>query len=77
MSYKNSNMSVVAYANGFTLWHYTTQDPMEKIEDLYYFVEINNLIRTGDVVYILTNGLCYQRQFVNMKDKGIKLVKLR
>ena len=77
MAFKNLNMSVLAYANGFTLWTYTTQDSYEKIEDPYYFKEIDNLIRTGDIVYIRTNGLCYQRQFVNMKDKGIKLLKLR
>ena len=77
MAYKNMDMSVLAYASGFTIWHYKTQDPYEKIEEPNYFNEINDLIRTGDVIYILTNGLCYQRQFVKMKDKSISLIKIR
>ena len=26
MAYLSKNLSVLAYANGFTLWHYTTAD---------------------------------------------------
>lgn len=26
MSYLSKNLSVIAYANGFTMWHYTTTD---------------------------------------------------
>lgn len=34
MAFKNRNFSVLAYANGFTLWHYATnEDTLEQIYD--------------------------------------------
>ena len=27
MAFQTKDLSVLAYANGFTLWHYTTADP--------------------------------------------------
>lgn len=49
----NKNMSVVAYANGFTLWHYkSTQDSLEQIEWAGYFDKIVTLMAIGDIVII-------------------------
>lgn len=53
MGFQNKNMSVVAYANGFTLWHYVSKD--EKLKDickLGYFNRIITLANTGDIVII-------------------------
>ena len=49
----NKNMSVIAYANGFTLWHYkSTQDSLEQIEGAGYFDKIIMLMAIGDIIVI-------------------------
>lgn len=55
MAFRNRNMSVIAYANGFTLWHYKAELD-EKLKDIVgdtkYFTPIYTLINTGDIVII-------------------------
>ena len=48
MSYAHNNLSVLAYANGFTLWHYTTDDT--SIVTAGYFNDAAEMLRTGDVI---------------------------
>ena len=53
MAFNNKEMSVVAYANGFTLWQYTSNvDKLEDICELGYFNRIITLANTGDIVII-------------------------
>lgn len=53
MAFKNKNLSVIAYANGFTLWHYVSSaDEMETIEASNYFAAVKTLMNTGDIVII-------------------------
>lgn len=53
MSFKNNNLSVVAYANGFTLWHYKTkEDDLKTIKNNYFPQEITNLMACGDIMII-------------------------
>lgn len=68
MSYKNKNMSVIAYANGFTLWQYKTDDSIDLIdENLGYFPKsIVDLMAMGDMIFISSKGLTYIRQVVNI-----------
>ena len=57
MAFKNLNMSVIAYCNGFTMWHYSTKDSIEDIiKDSSYFKSIYTLCALGDVIYITSNG---------------------
>lgn len=49
----NRNMSVLAFANGFTLWHYKSrEDSLEKIERAGYFDKIVTLMGFGDIIII-------------------------
>ncbi len=32
MAFQTKDLSVLAYANGFTLWHYTTADPGRRLD---------------------------------------------
>jgi hypothetical protein len=50
MAFQNKNLSVIAYANGFTLWHYGTQDKSSDIMSDGYFNDIRTLINAGDIV---------------------------
>lgn len=53
MAFKNKDLSVIAYANGFTLWHYaTTEDTLETIKNNYFNKEVINLMACGDIMII-------------------------
>lgn len=67
MAFKNKNFSVIAYANGFTLWHYVSADDSLKdiVNDVKYFSVPRLLMNTGDIIMI------------NAKDStGIRYVEL-
>ena len=50
MAYVAKNLSVLAYANGFTLWHYTTSDTANTVDTAGYFNSAADMIRVGDIV---------------------------
>lgn len=52
MSFKNKNLSVVAYCSGWTLWQYRTEDMFEEIDGNYFPVEIKKLMAVGDIIII-------------------------
>lgn len=50
MSCDAQNLSVLAYANGFTLWHYATKDPASEVDDAGYFDDAADMLRKGDMI---------------------------
>ncbi|HLO77112.1 MAG TPA: hypothetical protein VK196_11720 [Magnetospirillum sp.] len=50
MSYQSKDLSVLAYANGFTLWHYTTVDTALTVDSTGYFNAAADMLRAGDIV---------------------------
>lgn len=48
MAYKPSDLSVLAYANNFTLWHYTTTDAAVTGAD--YFNASADMVRVNDLI---------------------------
>lgn len=50
MSYDAQNLSVLAYANGFTLWHYATDDTAAQVDDAGYFDAAVDMVRKGDMI---------------------------
>ena len=57
MAFQNKNLSVIAYANGFTLWHYKANETMAAISTSGYFSPVNTLMKTGDIILInASNG---------------------
>lgn len=60
------NFEVMAYNSGFTVWHYNTNDDIEKVLSPNYFVEARSLINQGrgaDVVFITVANDVYLRKF--------------
>ena len=53
MAYEPNNLSALAYANGFTLWHYKSSDLSANIDTTGYFNDAANMLRVGD--FILAN----------------------
>ncbi|MBR3511215.1 MAG: hypothetical protein IKN73_04100 [Alphaproteobacteria bacterium] len=54
MAFQNKNLSVIAYANGFTLWHYKENVTLATITASGYFSSLKTLMNSGDI--ILING---------------------
>lgn len=52
MAFQTKDLSVLAYANGFTLWHYTTADPAVALTKAGpgYFDPAYAMLRTGDII---------------------------
>ncbi len=52
MSYNSKNFSVMAYANGFTLWNYSTPDTLATVTGSGYLNEIAPFARIGDMIMV-------------------------
>jgi len=50
MAYSGKNLSVLSYANGFTLWHYTTTDLATAVAGSGYFNSASGMVCVGDVI---------------------------
>lgn len=50
MAFQSKNLSVLAYANGFTLWHYTSPDTAADVDTAGYFNDAAEMVRVGDMV---------------------------
>ena len=50
MAYASKDLSVLAYANGFTLWHYTTVDLAADVDTTGYFNDAADMLRIGDII---------------------------
>lgn len=58
MSFRNRNMSVIVYANGFTLWHYKADEGETLkgiVDNQKYFTPIHSLMNVGDIIIINAN----------------------
>ncbi len=53
MAYSSKTLSVLGYANGFTLWHYSTPDNAITVDGTGYFNAAAEMLRSGD--FILAN----------------------
>jgi hypothetical protein len=64
MAFKSRELSVLAYANGFTLWHYRTEDSYAELvdprigafENAGYFGAACDLLCAGDQIVVNLNG---------------------
>ena len=50
MAFSSANLSVLCYANGFTLWHYTSIDTAATIDSAGYFNDAASMMRLHDVI---------------------------
>lgn len=53
MAFALRNLSVLAYANGFTLWHYRAgADSQAEISGQGFFEEAGDLLSAGDMLMV-------------------------
>lgn len=58
---KNKNLSVIAYANGWTLWQYTDKTiSVDEIEQVGFFDRVQDLMAIGDVIYLVAKDTVKQ-----------------
>lgn len=50
MAFQSKDLSVLAYANGFTLWHYTSVDLASDADSSGYFNDGADMLRVGDMI---------------------------
>ena len=72
MSFTSSDLSVLAYANNFTLWHYTSVDNTLTIEGAGYFNNAVDMMRVNDllIVNIDTDGTPITKFYVVTGNDG-------
>jgi hypothetical protein len=57
MAFAIRNLSVLAYANGFTLWHYkAAADDSEAVGARNYFKAAGDMLTAGDFLVISSPG---------------------
>jgi hypothetical protein len=53
MAFAIRNLSVLAYANGFTLWHYkSAKDTLDGISGGNYLGDASDMLTAGDLIMI-------------------------
>jgi hypothetical protein len=53
MAFAIRNLSVLAYANGFTLWHYKSgKDTLNVVSGGNYFADSSDMLTAGDLIMI-------------------------
>lgn len=72
MAYAPKNLSALAYANGFTLWHYKTPDPAQDVDTAGYFNGAAAMLRPGDFIMANTNtgGTVQSGMFIVRSNTG-------
>jgi hypothetical protein len=75
MAFSLRNLSVLAYAQGFTLWHYKADDELESVGHAGFFDAAADMVSAGDMMMVSAqNGgrmLCLTPQ-----DGGLSAVPL-
>ena len=54
MAFNKHTLGVLSYANGFTLWHYRTNDLVAEVDNAGYFNEAASMLRVGDFMFLHT-----------------------
>ena len=48
MAFTIKDLGVLAYAHGFTLWYYRTDDQADAVQEIGYFADAADMVRVGD-----------------------------
>ena len=67
-----SNLSVLAYANKFTLWHYKTEDKLSTLLEGNYFGAAEAMVEEGDLIIARTS---YGTEWADTKFLAISEVR--
>ncbi len=74
MAFQNKNLSVIAYANGFTLWHYSAAETLSTITANGYFNSVKTLMNIGDIIINASDNTAIKK--INITDLNVTTVAL-
>lgn len=77
--FRNKDLSVVLYANGWSLYQYYTEDSLETVEIDGYFDKVSHLCATGDIIIIVAKGQVGKETAIRsivLEDGVVKLKQL-
>jgi len=79
--YNSKDLSVLAYANNFTLWHYVTTDKMTTILEANYFNNSADMFNVNDLIICQadTDGEAETKHLIvtgSDRDKNLVTVKI-
>ena len=78
MAFQNKNLAVLCYANGFTLWHYRTDDTMDEVSQPSYFSSIYGMVNVGDIMLLTCDDKSGFRMITDIiSNKFVKLCELQ
>ncbi|MEQ8507423.1 MAG: hypothetical protein RIF37_06455 [Rhodospirillaceae bacterium] len=52
MPFQPNDLTVLAYADGYTLWHYVTDDDATEIRNSGYFEDARDVFRNNDRIEV-------------------------
>jgi hypothetical protein len=64
MAFQNKNLSVIAYANGFTMWHYVGSEALATISASGFFDSVSSLMNAGDIIIVNGNDTTSLRKII-------------
>lgn len=76
MAFQNKNLSIVTYANRFTLWHYKTEDSPNTVLAKGYFNGAAYMLENGDAMGIAIKDNLYIRMICK-QNNNITLKKVK
>lgn len=77
MEVKLTDLSVLAYANNFTLWHYKTPETEDVALSRGYFNKASDMVRAGDLIILQTSVekvFKTQQAVVRSTDSGLVIL---
>lgn len=72
MAFQSKNLSVIAYANGFTMWHYRTTDKLNELLD-GYFNPVGDLMNKNDMIVLNASDMNCIMFVADVQNKHVKL----
>lgn len=78
MAFNHKNFSVIAHANGFTLWQYKTTDNSEIVlGDKSYFGDVACMMAVGDIILLNCGNMSGFRVVEIIEGKLVKFGELQ
>ncbi len=56
MAFVSRDLSVLAYADGYTFWHYSTEDSVREVRNPGYFDAARDIFRNNDRIEVIAGN---------------------
>ena len=80
MAFAAENLNVIAYANGWTLWNYVSEDNLTEICSKNYFAPADSELKGGDMILVLCKSASFSSGAMlivtNINKKYVSTAKL-